>query len=160
MIIPPNTKMLLFRYNDYARKSFIDEHRAVINNNGYVWMMRLGKRTSPEKLRQVTEAGGFVVLKSPKKNGDHYYLAHYTDVASALPDDSKHMPDYYNKLIQEGYLYDTGVQVFKIDSIFDMTAEQISTLRLQLNGKPVDEVIKQTRTAVMFIENVEQLEIA
>ncbi len=158
MIIPPNSNMMLFRYNDYARTNFITEHQKIVDQYGYVWMMRLGKRTSPEKLKSVTESGAHIILKSPKKNGDHYYLAHYLEIISELPDDSIHMPAYYSKLIQDGYLYDTSVQVFKVDYILEMTPEQASCLRLSLNGKPVYEVIKQTRTAVMFIENQEQIE--
>lgn len=160
MIIPPNTSMLLFRYNDYARTDFIWEHKEVIKNNGYVWMMRLGKRISSEKLNRVTESGGFVVLKSPKKKGDHYHLAHYQDTVSDVPDDFEHMPSYYSKLIQDGYLVDTGVQAFKIEYIREMTEGQVACLRLCLNGKPVNKVIKETRTAVMFIENNEQIEIS
>ena len=99
-------------------------------------------------------------MKSPKKKGDHYYLAHYQDVVSDVPDDFAHMPAYYSKLIQDGYLIDTGVQVFKVEYIHEMTDEQVACLRLCLNGKPVNEVIKETRTAVMFIENNEQIEIS
>ena len=160
MIIPPNTNMLLFRYNNYARTNFITEHKLIIDNCDYVWMMRLGKRTSPEKLRRVTEDGGYIVLKAPKKNGDHYYLAHYMDVVSELPDDSAHMPAYYSKLIEEGYLFDTGIQVFRVDYIDEIPLKQTACLKLHLNGKPVSEVIQQTRTAVMFIENSEQIEMA
>lgn len=160
MIIPPNTSMILLRYNDYAKTSFITEHKKVLDKSDYVWLMRLGKRTNPEKLNRVTEAGGYMVLKSPKKSGEHYYLAHYIDVVAELPDDSVHMPAYYSRLIDEGYLYDTGVQVFKVDYVVEMPIKQASCLKLQLNGKPISEVIKQTRTAVMFIENSKEIEIA
>ena len=53
MIIKNNTPMILFRYNNYKKKDFINEHKNVLNTNDYVWMLKLGKKSSIEKINKV-----------------------------------------------------------------------------------------------------------
>ena len=55
MVIKQNTEMMLFRYNNYKGYSFIKEHLSVYEKHGYVWMLKVGKRSSEEKIKRVVK---------------------------------------------------------------------------------------------------------
>ena len=48
-MISKETSMLLFRYSNYQKYRFIDEHIKIIQQLGYVWMMKMGKKTMRKK---------------------------------------------------------------------------------------------------------------
>ena len=52
MIINKDTEMLLFRFSNYKRHSFINEHLSLLNNTGYVWMMNMLKELSLQDNRK------------------------------------------------------------------------------------------------------------
>ena len=157
MIIPEKTQMLLLRYSNYGKNNFIEEHLKVIRESGFVWMMKIGKRTNIIKINEVLEQGGYLVLKSPKRDGEKYYLARFVEVKECPPDDDNHTPKYYTDIYRDGLLADASAQTFKLVEVTELNDELVRTLRLKLNGKPVSEVIKETRTSVMFIENDKEL---
>ena len=66
MIIKKNTEMLLFRFNNYRNHPFIKAHQEVLNEDGYVWMLKIGKRSSVAKIQAIIDCGGWLVLRSPK----------------------------------------------------------------------------------------------
>lgn len=163
MIINKDTEMLLFRFSNYKRHSFINEHLSLLNNTGYVWMMKLGKRSSIEKINDIKENGGWLVLRSPKADGSKSYLAKFTDVIEVTPKDGVY-PEYYHELfngIDEGNLYyvnDPSFQWFRIELIEPLDNITAGSLVVSKTGKKVDDVINTTRTAVMFIKNEVSIE--
>ena len=48
MKILKDTNMLLFRFRSYGKNNFIESHKKILNEKKYVWMLKLGKRTSTE----------------------------------------------------------------------------------------------------------------
>lgn len=159
MIIPQDAKMMLFRFSNYKKHAFIDEHIKVINDTGYVWMMKVGKRTSLEKINSVLDSGGFLVLKAPVKNGGNYYICHFTEIKENEISELNHVPSYYKDYINDGDFCDRYFQLFKVKWIVPLPDEYADSLALQLNGNPVSETIKETRTAVMFIYNKRSITI-
>ncbi len=66
-MIKNHTPMLFFRFSNYREFSFIEEHKSIINSTGYVWLMKIGKRTSIISINKVLKAGGYIVLKFQMK---------------------------------------------------------------------------------------------
>lgn len=163
MKIQAKTEMLLFRYNNYKKTAFIDEHRAVMKENGYVWMLKVGKRSSLEKLQEIKEKGGWMALRSPKADGSKTYFARFTEVSEETPSDMT-FPEYYDEILTENQVFTEGYapvthQWFKIEFMSEAENEAAEQLVLSKTLKPVDEVITTTRTAVMFIHNVKALSL-
>lgn len=162
MVIDVNTKMLLFRFSNYGKYSFINEHRKILNDNGYVWMLKLGKRSSIEKIMTIIKNGGWLVLRSPKACGGTSYLAKFSKISEEEPSDAMY-PKYYNEILtdcnEEFYNPNAVYQWFKLDRIEELSEENAETLVISQTRKKVNEVIRTTRTAVMFIENDKQIEV-
>lgn len=163
MVITANTEMLLFRFNNYKRTTFIDEHLKVLNQNGYVWMLKVGKRTSLQKLNEIAKAGGWIVLRAPKADGSKSSLAKYVEVIEETPEDLAY-PEYYDEIISGNEVFFNGFaevthQWFKLTLLGDLKESDASKLVLSKTKKPIAEVIPTTRTAVMFIQNSKEIRV-
>ena len=156
-LIKKNTPMILFRFNNYLSYSFIEEHKKILENEEYVWIMKTGRLCKQSRLDNVTENGGYIILKTPKKEGDRYYIGRYTDVINYFPDSKRCMPVYYNQMRENGDLIGLEIQCFKVNNIEELKNKEIEKLVLSINNRKVSEVISETRTAVMFIYNTETL---
>lgn len=159
-MINKETTMLLFRYSNYRKYSFIDEHMKIIHNLKYVWMMKMGKKTSIEKIKSIIKSGGYIVFKAPVADGSHFYIGKFVDFREELPNDEKHMPKYYSEIVEDINFWDAPTQFFKLVDIVPLNEEYAAALRLEKNKKKVLDVINETRTAVMFIENEKEMDIA
>ena len=160
MIIKNNTTMILFRYNNYKKKDFINEHKNVLNTNDYVWMLKLGKKSSIEKINKVKDNGGFMILKAPKSDGGTTYIAKFSEIIGYKPNDNFY-PKYYNDILNsDNYLYwDKSFQWFKIEVIKKLSEENMEKIVLINGKKPVNDVIHNTMTAFMFVENSSEIKI-
>ena len=164
MIIKKDTEMLLFRFSNYKSHSFIEEHVSVLRKAGYVWMLKLGKRSSIEKIEDIKEKGGWLVLRSPKAERSRSFLARFTKVVEGESADNTY-PEYYDAFLdgaEEETLYyssEPAYQWFKIESITPIDSKVAASLVVAKTGKKVDEVINTTRTAVMFIKNELPIEV-
>lgn len=162
MLIDVNTEMLLFRFSNYGKNSFINEHRNVLNENGYVWMLKLGKRSSVEKIKAIIKNGGWLVLRSPKADGSISYLAKFSEISEEEPFDPIY-PEYYDEILDEDdedfYNPNAVYQWFKIERIEELSEDDAESLVVSKTGKKVNEVIGTTRTAVMFIQNSKQIKL-
>lgn len=160
MTINENTEMLLFRFSNYRKNAFIKEHQEVLEENGYTWMLKIGKRSSISKLYAIKKEGGWIILRSPKADGSVSYIARFTDIKEEEPEDSIY-PRYYNEIFEnedEDYYSTKAVyQWFKIDKLVKLADTDVKSLVVSKSGKTVNEVIGTTRTAVMFIKNDEPI---
>lgn len=157
MKVESNKKMLLFRYSNYRKTDFIEEHNSVIAQFGYTWMMKAGKKSDLKKVKSVQDDGGFLILKSPVKNGNKYYLAVFDDFLDETPHDDTY-PEYYNEFMED--MWDvSSYQWFKLKSIFQVPEEEVNKIVLKANGKAIKDVMSSTRTAVMFVENIDSIEL-
>lgn len=161
MKIKKNTNMLLFRFGNYKKNDFIESHMKVIDKDGYVWLLKLGKRTSIDRLNEILNAGGWIVLRSPKADGSKSYIARFSEFSEEEPSDMIY-PSYYNDILgddsDDGYYEGSRVcQWFRVDMIKPI--EETSVFIMSKTGKAVDEVIETTRTAVMFVKNISDISI-
>lgn len=162
MIIIPNTKILFFRFSNYKNYDFIQEHKKILKENGYVWMLKAGKRSSIDKIRRVQQDGGWMVLRSPKSNGSVSYIANFSDITEDDPKDEC-IPAYYIKLLDDENLdlncVNSTHQWFRLKSIESLDQSISDNLVLDTSGKRLVDTIGTTRTAVMFVHNDKAFEI-
>lgn len=162
MIIKKNTEMLLFRFNNFKRFSFLQEHMSVLKDSGYVWMLKLGRQSNMDKIKGIKDCGGWMILRAPKAEGGSSFLAKFSEVEDKTPADGIY-PAYYHDILggnaEDFYYSDTSKQWFRIEKIRPITDKETATLVISKTGKKVDDVIKTTRTAVMFVKNEAPIEI-
>lgn len=159
MIVSINTPMLLFRYKNYKNTDFINLHCEIIKSKKKVWMLKIGKKTSLSSIEEIIKSGGYMVLRSPKSDGGHSYIAHFEQVQETEPE-QKLYPQYYEELIDNDenfYFESSNHQWFLLTSIERMSEEDVEHLLMSKTNKPVNEVIDTTRTAVMFIKNAKEI---
>lgn len=153
VVILKNTEMLLFRYSNYKKLRFIDEHTKIIHSAGYVWMMKMGKKTSAEKIKNIIKNDGYIVFKSPIAEGNRFYIGRFIEFSETLPEDDDHMPSYYSEIVNDENFWEAPTQYFKLIDLVPLEEKYVSSLHLKINNKKVLDVINETRTAVMFIKN-------
>lgn len=161
MTIETNTEMILFRFSNYKKHSFIDEHQAVLEKEGHVWMLKFGRKTDYKKLQSIIRSGGWLVLRAPKADGGRNYLAQFTDVQEDNPTD-KSFPAYYKELFensQERFYEESSRQWFRLVFLKPIHNDKATSLVISKTGKRVEDVIKVTRTAVMYVRNDCPIEI-
>ena len=156
MTIESNTPMLLFRFSNFGKYKFIDEHINIIRENGYVWMLKMGRKSNIDKLKLIKKAGGWIILREPKADGAKSYLAHFSEIVENQPIEKKY-PNYYLEIIDNPGNFittsSTSYQWFRIDMIKEMKGDEADSLVITKTEKKVNEAIGTTRTAVMFIKN-------
>ena len=156
MIIEKDTQMMLFRYSNYKHHKFIEELANIIREEGYVWMLKLGRKSDPKKLEKIIDNGGWLVLRAPKSDGGVSYLAKFTEVRDSAPEDSK-SPDYYDEIFSgkdnSMFFDESSQQWFRLEYLTELKDDGAASLTISKTGKKVDEVISTTRTVVMFIQN-------
>ncbi len=54
MKIKANTYMLLFRFSDYRKYNFIEEHKKILNIHDRVWMLKIGRKAVASKIKRVS----------------------------------------------------------------------------------------------------------
>lgn len=158
-MIASHTLMLLFRFSNYKKYNFIEEHNVLLKEKGYVWMMKMGKKTSINRLSKIKAQGGYIVLKSPVADGNKYYIGKFEDFRDEMPNDKAHMPKYYSEIVDDFMFYDLPTQYFKLTNLQPLAENAENILHLEKNGKKVVDVINETRTAVMYIINSKVLSI-
>lgn len=162
MTIEKNTEMVLFRFNNYKKHSFIDEHQDVLEKDGHVWMLKFGRKTDYKKLQLIIRSGGWLVLRAPKSDGGKSYLAQFTDVQEYDPADMS-FPAYYKELFETTddrfYFKESSRQWFRLVSLKPLHNVEAASFVISKTGKKVEDVVKATRTAVMFVKNDYPIEI-
>lgn len=158
MVIKENTPMILFRYNNYKKRDFIKEHKNVLKNNNYVWLLKLGKKSNVKKIEDIKNHGGYLLLRAPKSDGGKTYITKFIDTSESEPKDGVY-PEYYNEILDEdNYIYwDKSLQWFKIKLIKEFNNENMEKIVLSNGKKPVNEIIDNTMTAFMFVENSSEI---
>lgn len=152
---PHKAESILFRFKPFSNKDFIDEHNAVLKKYGKVWVWKVGKPIPTHTVRAVIENDGGLILKSPKKDGDRYYYCHLIDYIQEKPTDSHLYPKYYEQIqVSEFEPWDSE-SWFCIDSLDEVTPQEVEQLCLCSNNRKVVDVIKETRTVIMRVYKLE-----
>lgn len=144
--------------NMFQKYDFVTEHKKIIDENNYVWMLKLGKKISIKKLDEVLNSDGGIVLKFDEKHGGAFYYCHICDYVVGKPTAEMIYPTYYSEMIDDYksknyYFEDYSLEGtwFKMDSFVELKRSDVEKLHLVLNDKSVLKVLGETRTTVMYI---------
>lgn len=153
MIIEQGSKLLVLRFRDYKKYSFIDEHSLLASIHNGVWMLKLGKTIPASSLDATVGATKLLLLKAPKSTGGQIYVSSCTKYHNGLPAPTDIYPKYYDEMLSEYYWLSNDGTWFMLGSIKPLEQEYYSSLLLLKNGKPLMQAINETRTVYMLVQN-------
>lgn len=156
MLIKTNQKMLLLRYTNYKKYNFVAEHQKVLDEEGTVWMLKIGKNIPEAKLKDFYSDGGILILRSPKASGSKYYAVEIDKWFNGEPDFEMVYPEYYEKMLDDEDVWTMDSLEgtwFKINSISELPDSASSHFSLISNGKMVQDVLSSTRSSMIYIKS-------
>ena len=147
-------KILLLRYNRYKRSNFIEAHQRIINEKGFAWMLKIGKRLPAISLQSILDGSKTVILKAPKGDGGQFYKLDLLDFhnGDALSDFC--YPEYYKEMVEDEdvWMLDSLAGTWlKVKNIIQLSDADINKLRLVSNDKLAKDVLNRTRSAVLYV---------
>ena len=156
MQIKANQKMLLLRYSNYKKYNFIEEHVKTLAEKGTVWMLKIGKNIPENKLKDIYDEGGVLVLRSPKADGSKYYKIEVRSCLNGDPNCEMVYPDYYEDMLDDEDMWGMDTMDgtwFEVSSIKELPDGASSHFWLISNGKKVEDVLSSTRSSMIYIKS-------
>ena len=154
MVVQAGKAALLLRYSDYRNTEFIQEHNKIVSKQGYVWLLKAGRRLVENKLAKVKKESSLIILKAPKGKGGDYYYAEILDYRYGRQINEGESPEYYKNLPGDEKLWQIesldGTWI-KIGQINPICKELMDKFVLLSNEKSVVDVINSTMSAVLYI---------
>ena len=154
MVIKSGNAILLLRYNNYKKTDFIEEHNKVTAENGYVWLLKTGRKLVEKNLQKVMDESSVLLLKAPKSSGGRLFYARIIEYRYGKQEQEKKSPEYYKELVDDDKLWQIDSLEgtwFKISKIEALDETIMDKLVLISNGKKVSEVIGSTISSSLYI---------
>lgn len=160
MIIKKDSRFLFIKLLDYKEYNFVEEHQKVINKEGYVWVLKLGRKINKKMMEELKDFNGDIIFKSSKRNGNKYYYCHVVNEAKV--NKNPLVPQYYLELLDyEGYTLDDALENgdwFKIDSIKEIPDNMIKNIKSIRSGNDLT-ISSKARSPYVYMTNTENIQI-
>lgn len=161
MIIKRNTPHLFVRLNNYENYDFIKEHKNVIKDNGYTWVLKIGKTINRDFINKMIEEKSAIIVKTPNKIGNKFYYCQL--IPGDVHNEKLVYPKYYDEYLYfEGFSLDTVKENgywFKIKNMIEIPEEVVKKFVIIKSKKSMYECATKTRVVHMYIENTEEINI-
>lgn len=157
------TPHLFLRLNDFNGYNYIEEHKKVIEKEGFVWLLKVGKTINQEFVKKIIEGKGGIILKSSVKNGNKFYYCDLLD--NQVPEKNTELiyPKYYDEYF-ESEAYDVEDMKksgywFKITNLKEIKESDVYKFRICKGHKPMLDCALYSRVVHMYVENREDMNI-
>ena len=161
MIIKKGQKLLLLRCRKYSKYSFVEEHNAISNIKGNVWLLKTGRSISLPKMRDIMEESHCLILKEAKADGGKYYWANIYSVYEGAPNKDMNYPSYYSEMLlkYDGDQSKLNGTWLEIGTIHRLPEGYEKALMLVSNNKSAEETVKQTRSSTLYVFSEKRLDL-
>ena len=161
MIIYKDQKLLLLRCRSFSKYSFVEEHNAISDIKGKVWLLKTGKSISSPKMKDIMEESHCLILKESKADGGKYYWADVYSVYEGAPNKEMDYPSYYGEMLlkYDGDLSQLNGTWLQIGTIHRFPEGYEKALKLVSNKKSAAETLKQTRSSTLYVFTSERLDL-
>ena len=143
-------RVLLLRYSDIGDVKTIDEHELIINEFGYCWFGKFGKKPSDKYLKHFLELEEPRIVLFTRFKGKG--IAHYCKcigITSQRPSDG--VPKYYKE-----NLYETDrepVVYFKITELKPLNEDALSQYVVSSSGKEIAHDLKKSLSSYYMLQH-------
>lgn len=112
MFIPKNSNGYLMRINTPKGIEFLNEHRKIIEDEGFVGICKFGG--SKYKLDRLSSTQ-ILVLIDTKINNNNSYIAKYTEVSESFSNSKIIYPSYYDSIERKKSLFFKVTEIKQIE---------------------------------------------
>jgi hypothetical protein len=150
--INKDSKHLFLRLSNFFEYDSVEETKKSFAKNGYIWILKTGRKPSNEFLDDVINSNGGIILSNSSRKNKKYY---YCKLDTYNPRNEKIVyPSYYDEYLQyENYSFNETIKNetwLKISSFIELTeneAEQFLTIK---SNRKITECI-QSRAVYMYL---------
>ncbi|MDD5792673.1 MAG: hypothetical protein PUD22_08830 [Erysipelotrichaceae bacterium] len=154
MIIKKMEKMLLVRYSDFLFSNCIEEHKKIIEKNGYCWFGKVGKQKPSKKFCDIVlkNERPMIFLHSAKK----CYICDVENIVFEKPDDNAY-PEYYNDILYDKGNYPSAY--FKIRSCYEIEKAVLSNFIVSSSRNLLPSSLHSSMNSIFLVECNNNIEI-
>ncbi len=147
MKIKKDTNCIFFKFVDYGKLSYVDEHKKVLDEKGTVGFIKLGKAVNHYKAKDVIESNGGIIFRgSYKKNEGKYYYCHLVKFEQF--NNKINCPKYYDDLYEPEK---READCFIVDSMYEIPEKEIDNFITISNEKPL-RVSSKARIPFIYVK--------
>lgn len=152
MKIKNNQKFLFLRMSNFQNFDFFEEHNKIIEEKGYVWILKMGRKIDKNYLKELIKNDSGIIIKKPSRLDDRLF---YCKLESIDYDNSSIFPDYYyDYLTYNGYkvsdLTNNNSCWFKISEISLIPESIADSLVVSKNNNSLKNAAINSRTPYIF----------
>lgn len=154
MKIKKDTNCIFFKFVDYGKLSYVDEHKKVLEEKGNVSFIKLGKAVNGKKAQDVIDSKGGIIFRGSYKNNEgKYYYANL--VSFQIYNDKLNCPKYYMDFYEPEK---KNAYCFTVDSITEIPEEKIDSFVTISNEKPL-RVSSKARIPFIYVKAEKDIEL-
>lgn len=129
--------------------NFLEEHKSILNKEGYVWFGRYGKRKFSIKINE-GEKSKYIILKDAAKSTNRTFICEVVEIENNIPKEG--YPEYYKTFINNIIQWFKIINIYEIDT--DILFEKFISCK---SGKEAKKVIGSIAPIAILkpIENIQ-----
>lgn len=161
-MINKDTAVLVMKVNNYKEFDFFNQHQCMLNQLGFVWTLKFGKRIPENRLKSILEQGGHILFRGSKASGRRCYYARFNAMYEGKPKPDMEYPAYYNQMVSDPALWSVDDISGTWIRIVEMTEVESSILKdfvLMSNGRTLDEALNTSMTSVIYAKSNTSLDL-
>lgn len=148
---------LFLRMSNFNDNDFINEHSKIIKDNGYVWVLKMGRKINKEYLKEIIKNQTGLIIKKPSRSDNRLF---YCKLESIDYDNSNLFPDYYYDFLSyNGYKLsdlNNNSSWFKISEISLIPNDIIDNFVVSKNENDLKSAALNSRTPYIFCKYIEK----
>ena len=142
--IAKDEKIILIRYSDMFGYDTIQEHINIINNLGYCYFGKVGKKTSSMHLKELLESKEPKIILNSKKAA---YIAIVDDIVFEKPENG--YPKYYENELFSKNNYPS--MYYRLKNILKFDKKYFSSFVVNSSINPLPQALNQSMTSQLLV---------
>ena len=137
LIIEKGKDILCMRFVNVGSYDCIEEHKTLLNKNGFVWFGKIGNKPTDKALnRMIEDNSNYVLLKEPKKA----YICTFETYQHDIP--SEGYPAYYSTEILPNREFSIWFKLLSINEVKDFSV--LNDIVLKSSRSPILETARKS----------------
>ena len=151
MVLSCGEELLVIRYNDIPGVNFIEEHKRIINKEGFVWLGKMGKIPKKSYVESlIKDKQGYILIKL--KN--NYYICVFNAFKMNI-DEHDAYPNYYRmEFLDNCYFTNRTINYtmfFKVSSIREVSYDILKKIVVTSSGNTLNIVLKKSMASIFKV---------
>jgi hypothetical protein len=143
MIIEKGKDMLCMRFVNVGGYDCIEEHKTLLNKNGFVWFGKIGNKPTDRALeKMIQDKSNYILLKDPSKA----YICTFETYQYDMPTDG--FPAYYSTEILPNRKFSIWFKLLYITEVTDLSV--LNDIVLKSSRSPILETARKSMASHFY----------